>query len=338
MAWKPRLVPGVDVRQLPLSPLHGFVLSRVDGAADVTSIAQGTGLPRERVETLLRELISAGALEASADAAPAEAVEAPPPADAPTEASDAADAPAEAVEEPDDAAAEEPEPGTHRQRFETTLHHLTADERRVRAQNAVDPDLSALCFDPLPAVIQALLENPNTGLTQARLVAKHHRNPVGLEAIAAKAAFAADAGVRRGLLHNPQLPQSLYRRLWSARRLLEQHKIIISREVPEQTRRVAREVMRARFSTGPSEEKAELILKTEGRCLAALVGLPIDSKTTALLCARTYGSNLFIQNLARWSAAPPQLIAHLLRQDLVRRMPMLRTLLERHPNAPKGHV
>ncbi|MEW6432070.1 MAG: hypothetical protein AB1730_11240 [Myxococcota bacterium] len=334
MAWKPRLTPGVDVRQLPLSPLHGFVLSRVDGVADVATIAQGTGLPAVRVETLLRELVAAGALEARTDPAPAEAVEAPPSA----EAADAPDAPAEAVEEPDDAAADEPEPGTYRQLFETTLHHLTADERRVRAQNAVEPVLSALCFDPLPTVIQALLENPNTGLTQARLVAKHHRNPVGLEALAAKAAFAADAGVRRGLLHNPQLPQSLYRRLWSGKRLLEQHKTVISREVPEQTRRVAREVLRARFSTGPSEEKAELILNTEGRCLAALVGLPIDSRTTALLCARTYGSNLFIQNLARWSAAPPQLIAHLLRQDLVKRMPMLRTLLERHPNAPRAHV
>lgn len=326
MTWKPQLAPGVDVRQLPLSPLHGFVLSRVDGASDVTAIAQGSGLPAERVETILKELVASGALQPRPESA------APPP--------EVLDAPAEpeVSEEPEDAPAEEPEPTTHRQLFETTLHALTADERCVRAQNAVEPVLSALCFDPLPAVIQALLENPNTGLTQARLIAKHHRNPVGLEAIAAKAAFAADAGVRRGLLHNPQLPQSLYRRLWSGKRLLDQHKTVISREVPEQTRRVAREVLRARFSTGPSEEKAELILKTEGRCLAVLIGLPLDSKTTSLLCARTYGSNLFIQNLARWSAAPPQLVAHLLRQELVKRTPMLRTLLERHPNAPKGHV
>lgn len=325
MGWKPQLVPGVDVRQLPLSPLHGFVLSRVDGASDVTAIAQGTGLPPERIESLLKELVASGALQPG----PGSATPPPEPMD---------EAPVDASEDAEDAPAEEPEPTTYRQRFETTLHALTPDERAARAKVAEEPDLSALCFDPLPAVIHALLENPQLGLLHVRLIAKHHRNPVGLEAIAAKAAFAADAGVRRGLLHNPQLPQSLYRRLWSGKRLLEQHKTLISREVPEQTRRVAREVMRQRFSTGPSEEKAELILKTEGRCLAALVGLPIDSKTTALLCARTYGSNLFIQNLARWSAAPPQLVAHLLRQDLVKRTPMLRTLLERHPNAPKGHV
>jgi hypothetical protein len=43
---------------------------------------------------------------------------------------------------------------------------------------------------------------------------------------------------------------------------------------------------------------------------------------------------MLIQNIARWSAAPPALIAHLLRQEAVRRQPQLRTLLARHPNAP----
>ena len=71
--------------------------------------------------------------------------------------------------------------------------------------------------------------------------------------------------------------------------------------------------------------------------LQQLTGLPIDSKTTALLCGRTYSSTLFIQNLARWSAAPPPLVAHLLRQEALRRSPMLRTLLMRHPNAPAAH-
>jgi hypothetical protein len=333
VTWKPELAEGVDVKTLPLSPLHGFVLSRVDGTSDVGAIALGTGLPRERIEQLLRELVLSGALRPGPEAP---RTEAPEPAAEP--ATDAA--PEASAEGPDDAdaPAEDVEPGTHRQLYETTLRAQTAEARVGLAKQAVEPNLSALCFDPLPAVVIALLENPNVGLTQARLVAKHHRNPVGLEAYAARGDFAADLGVRRNLLHNPQLPQSLYRRLWGGRRMLEQHKVTISREVPEQTRRTAREVLRARFSSGPSEEKAELILKTEGRCLAALVGLPIDSKTTALLCTRTYGSTLFIQNLARWSAAPPPLIAHLLRQDLVKRNAMLRTLLERHPNAPKGHL
>jgi len=317
MGWKPELTPGVDLRKLPLSPLHGFVLSRVDGASDVTALSQVTGMPVDRVEALLDELVATGALR------PRPAAEAPPPAD---------DADADDAAVPD-----EPEPADARQLFEATLREQPPDARVALAKTASEPQLSALCFDPLPVVAQALLENPKVGPVHARLLARHHRTALGLEALAARGHFASDGGVRRNLLQNPMLPQSVYRRLWAMRRLMEQHRVTISRDLPEATRRVAREVLRTRFSSGPPEEKVELIVKTEGRCLAALVGLPVDSKTTSMLCARTYASLQFVQNLARWAAAPPQLIGHLLRQDLVKRNAMLRDLLERHPNSPKGN-
>jgi len=53
------------------------------------------------------------------------------------------------------------------------------------------------------------------------------------------------------------------------------------------------------------------------------VGVALDSKSTVLLCGRTYASTLFVQNLARWSGTPPLLIAQLTRQDVVKRSPML---------------
>ena len=115
---------------------------------------------------------------------------------------------------------------------------------------------------------------------------------------------------------------------------LDHYKLAVSREVPEQTRRVARELLRSRFSAAEGEERVEVIVKTEGRCLASLSGLPIDGKTSALLCGRTYTSTLLVQNITRWAAAPPALIAHLMKQELVRRSPSLRLLLQRHPNAP----
>jgi hypothetical protein len=224
--------------------------------------------------------------------------------------------------------------GGHRKLYETALRQLAADERAARARAAEEPELSAFCFDPLPAVIHALLDNPRFGLAQARLVAVHHGTHSGLEALAARAAFAADAGVRRSLLRNPQLPAGLLRRLCGGQRLLEQHKLVVSREVPEQTRRAARELMRTRFSTAEAEERVELIVKTEGRCLASLAGLPVDGKTAALLCGRSYTSTLLVQNISHWAACPPALIAHLMKQELVRRSPSLRLLLQRHPNAP----
>jgi len=304
--WKPSLSPGVDLRSLPLTPEEGFVASRLDGVTDLHGLSIVTGLPPERVEAALEKLVSLGAVPAP-----------------------------EVAEDDDDEETEEREApsGTHRQLYETTLRELGAEERIARAKAAEEPELSALCFDPLPAVIHALLDNPRFGLAQARLAATHHRTPAGLEALAARAAFAADAGVRRALLRNPQLPAGLLRRLYGGRRLLEQHKLVISRDVPEQTRRVARELLRARFSSAEAEERVEVIVKTEGRCLTSLAGLPVDGKTAALLCGRTYTSTLLVQNISRWAACPPALIAHLLKQDLVRRSPSLKLLLQRHPNA-----
>ena len=304
--WMPSLSPGVDLLSLPLTPEEGFVASRLDGATDLHGLSIVTGLPPERVEAALQKLVSLGAV--------------PPPT-----------VPEDDDEDPE---AEDEPSGTHRQLYETALRDLTTAERTARAKAAEEPELSALCFDPLPAVIHALLDNPRFALPQARLVATHHRTPAGLEALSARAAFAADAGVRRALLRNPQLPAALLRRLYGGRRLLEQHKLVISHDLPEQTRRTARELLRTRFSSAEAEERVEVIVKTEGRCLASLTGLPVDGKTAALLCGRPYTSTLLVQNISRWAACPPALIAHLLKQELVRRSPSLKLLLQRHPNAP----
>ncbi|RKH26969.1 hypothetical protein D7Y13_09830 [Corallococcus praedator] len=340
--WTPKLNPTVDLRRLPLNAEEGFVLSRLDGHTRARDLPALTGLPQERLQDILARLVAQGALLPGADtvAAPVNTVRQEPAPEPSLDVHDTEPLPdAEASDAGDDEAAPEEEVpeavlGNYRKLFETRLHALPEDQRVAMAHGAADPELSALCFDPVPAVIKAALENPRVGLAHARLIARHHRNPVGLEALVARAAFAADTGVRRFLVRNPQLPAALFRRMWALRRLMEHHKLTVDRDVPESTRRTARELLRQRFATGPSEEKVELILNTEGRALGALVGMPVDGKTASLLCGRTYRSPLLVQNLARWSAAPPVLIAHLLKQELVRRQPQLRAMLARHPNAP----
>ncbi len=341
--WKPKLKPDVDLVELPLTPEEAFVALRLNGASDTHVLSLVTGVSEERVTAALEKLVSLGVVhpEAAAPSAPpAEAAAAAPPE---TFEPDITEPDARVPEEEPDisepepeAGAEEDAAGTHRKLFETTLRQLTADERAVMARTAVEPELSALCYDPLPAVIHELLDNPQFGLVQARLVATHHRMAPGLEAVAARGAFAADAGVRRALLRNPQLSAGLMRRLYGNRRLMEQYQLTTSRDLPEHTRRTARELMRARFQSAEADERVEVILKTEGRCLQSLAGLPVDGKTASRLSSRTYSSTLLVQNIARWAAAPPMLISHLLKQDLVRRSPQLRMALQRHPNAPSG--
>jgi len=328
MVWKPSLNPGVALLDLTLTPEESIVAFRLDGATDLDRLSAVTGLAPERIQAALEKLVSLGAVSApEVTATPV----------SPAEREDEDEQEHQHEDEGDDAeraAADEPAVATHRKLYETALRQLAPGERAERAKAAEEPELSAFCFDPLPAVVHSLLENPRFSLPQARLVAAHHGTPSGLEALAARAAFAADAGVRRALLRNPQLPAVLLRRLYGGRRLLEQHKLVISRDVPEQTRRTARELLRGRFSTAEPEERVEVIVKSEGRCLASLAGLPVDGKTAALLCSRTYNSTLLVQNISRWAACPPALIAHLLKQELVRRSPALKLQLQRHPNAP----
>jgi len=330
MTWKPAPREGIDHFTLHLDPQQGYLLSRLDGTLDVPTLAALMNLDEDQVTAKLDELVALGAVASTrpvaATVAPITTESGPEPGPGRTD---------EVVTEDqeNETSLSAARSDTHRKLFEQHLHHRPLDQRVAQARVAVEPDLSAWCFDPTTEVIRAVLENPRMGAFHARLIATHHRTVAGLEALGACIPFTNDQGVRRALLQNPLLPPGLYRRLWSSRRLLDQYLVAISREATEQVRSMARDLLRTTFNQRTGEERVELILTTEGRCLASLAGATLDSYATALMCRRTYISTLLVQNIARWSAAPPPLIAHLRRQDLVKRNAALRQLLERHPNA-----
>ena len=83
-----------------------------------------------------------------------------------------------------------------------------------------------------------------------------------------------------------------------------------------------------------ADERAALLIKTEGRCLILLVNCAIDARTTQMLTSKTSYTVLFIQNLARWSATPPALLAHLIKQPVVRMNAGLKKMILKHPNTP----
>ena len=103
--------------------------------------------------------------------------------------------------------------GDYRRIFETTFHDLPRDVRASAAHTAEGAALSALCFDPDPQVIRAVLENAVCGLQHARLIAAHHGHSAGLFALVERAVFSRDAEVRRLLLRNGQTPDSVLRRI-----------------------------------------------------------------------------------------------------------------------------
>ena len=328
--WKPVAASGRDIEALHLTPLEAYLLSRIDGATSVGELALISGMAPASLEPILERLARQGAITPP-----------PPPAVTPAPPPAAPEPPAKA-EDPPPAEEDAPTGGpdapaaTHRQLFETQLHPLPEDARAALAGTAEEPELSALCFDPTPRVVRAVMENPRSGLAHARLIAAHHGNAAGLEALGEKPALLQDTEVQRLLLRNAQTSSPLLQRILSRRRLGDIYNATSSRELPERNRTGAMQLLRRRFSEVSPEERVELIVRTEGRALAALSGLSLDGKSAALLCARTFTSAMIVENLARWPATPPPVILHLLKQPLLRQMPALRAMLKRHPNCPQS--
>jgi hypothetical protein len=222
----------------------------------------------------------------------------------------------------------------YRKIYEARFHALPVDARVGLAKLSHGPDLMALCLDADARVIAGILENPTTGLQHVRLIAFYHRTGVGLEMVTRRQDFLRDLLVERRLLRNPMSGDTVLGRILATKRLFQTYKIAIDRDVPELTRTKSRGHMRKKYQSAPSEERADLVLRTEGRCLIYMTGCAFDAKMTQILCGKPYNSVLFIQNLAKFSATPPGLLAHLMKQPFVRKHAPLKKLLLQHPNMP----
>ena len=92
--------------------------------------------------------------------------------------------------------------------------------------------------------------NPRAGLAHARLIAAHHGNAVGLDAVAEKVALLQDTEVQRLLLRNAQTSAPLLQRILSRRRLGDIYNATQSRELPERNRQGAMKGLGSTFLTG----------------------------------------------------------------------------------------
>jgi hypothetical protein len=349
-----------DFKALRLSPEEGFVLSRLDAPLSVRELVALTGIDEGRVVAIVEGLASQGAIdvdrEAGEGAAPlptsggsattaararekreeeADEEDAPEPTPEEDAASNAA-AEADDEESEDPAEVERRAAGAreYQKIYESVYRPMTRDARMAAAPNADGGDLLALCLDPEPQVIAAVLTNPRVSLEHARAIAINHRTQAGLDHVGRRSEFVADSQVQRRLLANPQLPDALLRKIISPKLLTDTYKIAVNREIPERSRVMVRELLQKKFMLASPDERAALLIRTEGRCLVLLVNCALDSRTVQMLTSKTTYTVLFIQNLARWSATPPTLLMHLLKQPVVRQNVGLRKLVLKHRNVP----
>lgn len=316
----------VDFKNLKLSPEEGFVLSRVEGQTTVHELVTLTGLDEGRIVTILQSLSQAGAVDVEGLAAPPEPAPEPAPEPEP-------EVPVEPEAEELETEAQKLNEREYRKIYETVYHPMPRDQRVKLAGEVQSADLLALCLDAEAPVIHAIVGNPHATFDHARMIAQHHHTSMGLEAIAKRMDFLKDSLTQRRLLRNAAVSQTILNRIANPKMMLDVYKIAIDREVPERTRAIGREILRKKFTVASSDEKASLLFKTDGRCLLHLVNCSLDAHATQILCGKSAYTMMFVQNLARWSATPPPLIAHLLRLPIVRSNVGMKKMLLKHPNA-----
>lgn len=222
----------------------------------------------------------------------------------------------------------------YRKLYQEKFHVMTTDARVQVAHLAQGPDLFALCLDPEPRVIHAVLENHTVGLDHVRMIAFHHRTGTGLEIMARRSDWLRDLQVERRLLRNPMSPEQVTARIMNPKNLLVSYKLMVDREIPDLTRTRIRGHFRKKWTTAPPEDRAELMLRTEGRPLIYMTGCTFDARTSQIICGKIIASMLLIQNFAKFPATPPGILAHLMKQNFVRKNPGMRKLLLQHPNMP----
>jgi hypothetical protein len=238
--------------------------------------------------------------------------------------------PAEETIDEDDAAAQR----NYRQLYQQKFHVMTTDARIQAAHTAQGADLFALCLDPDPRIIAAILENHAVGLDHVRMMAFHHHTGTGLEMISRRQDWIRDQLVERRLLRNPQNPETVLSRIMGSKQLLQTYKIMVDREVPDLTRTRVRGHFRKKWTTAPPEDRADLMFRTEGRPLTFMTGCTFDARTTQIICGKVIASMLLIQNFAKFPATPPGILAHCMKQAFVRKNPGMKKLLLQHPNMP----
>gem|GEM_PF-7068280 len=354
-----------DHRAVKLTPEEGYVFSRLDRPVLRSAIPALVGMPPEKAEAIVARLLAAGVLAVDGEVA-ATGAERPPsgsravapgaerrPSAAGAVPRSGTPPPASPRRRPSSPAPEaegraswcgplresEP-PGSipqeavaARELYGQAFRGLTPSARAAKAQHATGQELLALCHDPHPQVVLALLANAGFGPLQARIVAHFHQNATGLDLLARHGELLRDPDVQRALLGNPRLTPSLAERVHAAASLDALYQHASDPALPAEVRRALGPVLRARFDAATPRERADLVYWSEGKALAFVEGAPLDAETAAALGRRAITSTELVLRLASHPGTPRSLLVALDQQPLVAGRRDLRELIRRHPNA-----
>lgn len=344
-----------DHLAVSLTPEEGYVLSRIVHPVTPAEVHAVVGMERARAEAIVNRLLTIGVLaldregevaspspsqgsgvrrRGSSPAAP----ELPGARDRRSSsrfaALDGADSPGDGAPRATDPPGPLPAAATGaRARYEASFRGLNPSGRATKAQNATGSDLYALCYDPHPQVVLALLANPAFDTNHARVVAHAHQNASGLELLARDPRMLADVGVQRAYLGNPRLTAALLERVLAAASLTDLHQHATDVGLRAELQTTIGDALRNRFATAAAEEIADLVYWSDGEALAWGGGAPLSAGTVTRLSQRPITSEGLVRRLATYPGTPRSLLVVLDSQPYVLDRRDLRELIRRHPNA-----
>lgn len=207
-------------------------------------------------------------------------------------------------------------------------HGAPIDIRVQSARTATATALDALCGDPSPQVITAVIANPGFGFRQARLIAAHHQTTTGLEMLPPN--VLADDGVRTGLLRNALASPALLQRALRVCQVQQLLPLLSGHECGAHARLPLGQVYQQKFQGLDPDAQAGFILTTEGRCLPYLGEVRLGADVGRKLCVLPDANFtvLLIDNLTKFSGTPRSVLERLLRLPIVHRNPPRRAYLQ----------
>ncbi|HCC23346.1 TPA: hypothetical protein DF272_04165 [Candidatus Falkowbacteria bacterium] len=223
---------------------------------------------------------------------------------------------------------------SHQELYRQTVRDLPLSEKLHLARGAVGDLLKVLCHDQNAEVIIALLENPEFGLTHARIVAKHHHTAAGLEILTRKPTLVADSEIKTDLHRNHASTELVLTRSFHSLNLIRLHNIAGGHEAAEHAKLLARDALRAKFDQSSPDQQAQFIITTEGRCLRFFYQTQFKTETVEFLSKHCYLSFILVHNLLIFPGLPPAIVRAIFRSPVIWRNLEFRRRILGHTNCP----
>ncbi|MCL6565422.1 MAG: hypothetical protein K6U09_03265 [Acidobacteriia bacterium] len=214
--------------------------------------------------------------------------------------------------------------------------NASRDEARARTASA--EEIPRLLSSPDPAVLLALVENPELNEQHAEILLRRaDLPPAVLAALATHPALSASYAVRRDIVLHPHAPRLVALRWVRQLYLFDLVRLTLLPSAHAELKRIAEDTLVARLPQVPQGQKLTLARRASGRVAAALLAEGVPPVVRLALDNPFLAEGHLLQLLARDELAS-HVVTAIAEHPRWVRLPGVRLALVRHPATPSVRV